>query len=136
MSEPAAIDAPKGPAAARLLIIDDDPLMIELLGEMLADYASQRSATSSMEGLRLARELKPDLVLLDVAMPDLDGIALCEILRATPGLAKVPVIFVTGSRMTSTAASAFKAGANDYVTKPVNRALLLQRVSEQLARTA
>jgi len=68
--------------AAQLLLIDDDPLMIALLSEMLSQYPNRRTATSSSEGIRLARELAPDLILLDVGMPDLDGIDTCGVLRA------------------------------------------------------
>jgi two-component system cell cycle response regulator len=136
MSTAGATDAKSGQSTAQLLLIDDDPLMIGVLSQMLSQYPNQRTATSGMEGLRLARELTPDLILLDVGMPDLDGIVACEVLRATTSLASVPVIFVTGSRMTSTAAAAFKAGGNDYITKPANKALLIQRVREQLERRA
>jgi DNA-binding response OmpR family regulator len=122
-------------SAAQILIIDDDPDMLELICLVLADFDNKRCATSGPEGLRLASELRPDLIILDVMMPDLDGMATCELLRQDVRLASVPIIFLSARRDTPTAVASFHAGGNDYVTKPIRRAELLRRVDEQLSKS-
>ena len=80
---------------ARLLLVDDDPEAIRMLSGMLPDYANQRFATSGKDALRLARAETPDLILLDIEMPDTDGFEVCRRLKGDRRLADVPVIFVT-----------------------------------------
>jgi CheY-like chemotaxis protein len=122
-------------ASASLLLVDDDAGFIQVLSRILGDYPDQRFATSGADGLRLAREARPDLIFLDVEMPGLDGIAFCEQLKADPLLADVPVIFVTSHSRVPVVVAGFKAGAKDFVTKPVNRTKLLALVAECLARS-
>src|ERR1700676_5074413 len=80
---------------ARLLLVDDDPSAIQIMGRMLSQYPNQRFATSGEVALQLARELTPDLILLDAEMPGMTGFEVCEALKLDPELAHVPVIFVT-----------------------------------------
>ena len=80
---------------ARLLLVDDDPSAIQVMGRMLSQYLNQRFATSGEVALRLAREVTPDLILLDADMPGVTGFDVCEALKSDPDLARVPVIFVT-----------------------------------------
>ena len=79
----------------RLLLVDDDPSSIHAMSGMLAHYEDQRFATSGDAALRIAREARPDLILLDVDMPGMTGFDVCAALKADPVLADVPVIFVT-----------------------------------------
>jgi len=79
----------------RLLLVDDDPTVIQAMSRMLAQYPDQRFATSGEDALHLAREATPDLILLDSEMPGMTGGAVCMALKADPALASVPVIFVT-----------------------------------------
>jgi len=116
----------------RLLIVDDDLEFITILRHMLNEYSDQHFATSAIEGLRMARELLPDLILVDYEMPDLSGADLCTVLKSDPVLRAVPVIFITGHHKTAVITATFKAGGSDFITKPVSRALLLRRVREQL----
>ena len=120
---------------ARILIIDDDIGFIKILGSMLSEYPNQYFADSGLEGLRLAREVVPDLILLDFEMPVLGGADLGMILKSDPALAAVPVIFITSHREVSVVTATFQAGGKEFITKPVSRSILLDRVHEQLQRT-
>jgi len=93
-------------------------------------------ATNGAEALALARERSPDLILLDVLLPDRDGYSVCEALKADPATCDIPVIFITAKRDLEDETRGFRAGAADYVTKPVNPPILLARARAQLALAA
>ena len=119
--------------AARLLLVDDDPSAIQILGRMLAEYPNQRFATSGEVALRLARETTPDLILMDVDMPGMTGFDVCEGLKADPVLAQVPVIFVTShDESTLLKVVAWDRGAADFITKPLTASQVTSRVAAQL----
>jgi DNA-binding response OmpR family regulator len=115
-----------------ILIVDDDPGTIKILGSILRDVGELRVATNGRDALRLAREVVPDLILLDAEMPDLTGFQVCETLQADRELADVPVIFVT-----SHGEAAFEVAGlgKDFIAKPFNAALVLSRVKRQLGST-
>jgi diguanylate cyclase (GGDEF)-like protein len=115
-----------------ILLVDDDPGTIQLLGRILSDAGNLRFATRGEDALRLARESPPDLVLLDAEMPGMSGYQVCEALKAEPALAEVPVIFVTSHSGTAFEVASFKAGAVDFIAKPLNPSLVLARVQSQL----
>jgi diguanylate cyclase (GGDEF)-like protein len=115
-----------------ILLVDDDPDAIKLLRRILSDAGHLRFATSGEDALRLAREVVPDLMLLDAEMPGMSGFQVFDALQAEPRLVDVAVIFVTSLSEAAFAASAFEKGAADYITKPVNPALVLARVRTQL----
>ena len=117
---------------ARLLLVDDDPFAIHIMGRMLSQYPSQRFATSGEVALRLARELTPDLILLDVEMPGMTGFDVCEALKSDLDLAHVPVIFVTSHNTPAAKTAALHKGAADFVVKPLAAARLRSAVQEQL----
>lgn len=114
---------------ACVLIIDDELLARETLLAILAgeDYRLE-CATSGMEGLYLAAELQPDLVLLDIMMPEMDGYEVCRRLRAASDLAEIPIVMVTALDDHSSRLEGIKAGADDFVTKPFNREELRNRI--------
>ena len=120
------------PSATRLLLVDDDPLAIRTLSRMLAQYPDQRFATSGAEALRLARELTPDLILLDEDMPGMTGLQVCEALKADAALAHVPVIFATSQSARQLEAVALGRGAVDFVNKPLVAAQVVARVRARL----
>lgn len=121
------------PREVRLLLVDDDPSAIQVMARMLSQYPDQRFATSGQAALRLARELTPDLIVLDVDMPGMTGLDVCEALKADPVLAGVPVIFATSHDPTSLLqVTAFQKGASDFVTKPLIAAQLTARVRAHL----
>jgi two-component system, cell cycle response regulator len=116
----------------RLLLVDDDPGMIRIIGEMLAEFPDQRFATSGEAALSLARESTPDLILLDANLPNMTGFDVCELLKKDARLARVPVIFVTSHDAPALEVDAFRMGASDYVIKPLVAARLQARVRAQL----
>lgn len=115
-----------------ILIVDDNTGMVQLMARMLKGVARLRFATRGDEALKLMRESAPDLVLLDAEMPGMSGYEVCDAIRADATLADIPVIFVTGHGETDAEVRGLEAGAVDFITKPVNEALLLARVRTQL----
>ena len=114
---------------AVILVVDDEPSGAEALSVLLQDAGYDTVlAGSGVEALARAAEVPPDLVLLDVRMPDMDGFETCERLHRMPGLADIPVIFLTGSSERKAIERGFASGARDYVTKPFLLEELLARV--------
>ena len=119
---------------ARILIVDDTPVNVRLLADLLSinGYAVL-TAGSGLEGLARATGDSPDLILLDIMMPDLDGFTVCEQLKAKPALQDVPIIFLTALHETLDKVRAFSLGGVDYLTKPYEPRELLARVRTHLA---
>jgi diguanylate cyclase (GGDEF)-like protein len=117
---------------ARILIVDDDPNAIQLLGKILADVGTLRFATNGKDALRLAREVTPDLILLDAEMPGMSGFQIFETLKRESALADVPVIFVTSHSEPGFEVSALEMGAADFIAKPFRSSLVLARVRTPL----
>lgn len=114
-----------------ILLIDDDLVVLQCLAATLADFAPVRFAISGKTGLKLARKSTPDLVLLDVDMPELNGFEVCKAFKADPALARVPIIFLSGHESLELRAQGFKLGAVDFITKPSTAAEILARVRVQ-----
>jgi len=117
---------------ASLLLVDDDPTIIQVLSRILADYATVRFATSGTDALRLSREARPDLILLDAQMNDMSGLQVCEALKADPALAEIPVIFVSSHQESELEVAVLEMGAVDFIRKPFNAAQVTARVNTQL----
>ncbi len=117
----------QGPAGARIVLaIDDDPEALEIIERMLVKAGlSVVTAGSAEDGLRLAHEIRPSVITLDVVMPDMDGWSVLRALKADPVLADIPVVMLT---MVDDKSQAFALGATDFLTKPVEREQLLQVV--------
>ncbi|HSW06911.1 diguanylate cyclase domain-containing protein [Aquabacterium sp.] len=115
-----------------ILLVDDDPGTIQLLGRILSGLGTLRFATSGEDALRLAHESAPDVILLDAEMPGISGFEVCETLKADPSLADVPVIFVTSHSGLEFEVSGFDLGAADFIAKPISPPLVLARVATQL----
>jgi len=111
-----------------ILLVDDDATVVRLMGLMLANFAPLRFATSGHAALKRAVESIPDLVLLDVEMPDLNGFEVCKALKSTPALAHVPVIFVTSHSSVQLQSKGLELGAADFIEKPIHAPLLMARV--------
>jgi diguanylate cyclase (GGDEF)-like protein len=115
--------------SARILIVDDDRTMRLLLRHALErDGYSVEEAGDGLEALALFTTCDPDIVLMDAAMPEMDGFLACESLQDVPGGKDTPVLMITGLDDDASVERAFAAGASDYITKPVNWAVLRQRV--------
>jgi DNA-binding NtrC family response regulator len=120
--------------AGRILVIDDTPANVKLLVDLLSvNGFNAVAASSGVEGLERAASAAPDLILLDVMMPDVDGFAVCERLKAEATTRDVPVIFLTALHETAEKVRAFSAGGVDYVTKPFEPRELLARVGTHVA---
>ena len=115
-----------------ILIVDDDPIVVRVVANMLAEFSPLRFATSGTEALMLARRAVPDLVVLDVEMPGLGGFEVCKAFKADPLLAAVPIIFLTSHQSMEIEATGLQLGAVDFITKPPHAALVLARVRAQM----
>lgn len=126
-------DVPDISCNATLLIVDDHPDNVRSLALLLSDSGYLvRKATSGEMALETIQIAKPDLVLLDVRMPDMDGYEVCERLKANPSTRDVPVIFLSASNDTDNKIQAFAVGGADYVTKPFQTEEVLARVRHQI----
>ncbi len=115
--------------SARILIVDDVPANVRLLeAKLTAEYYQAASARDGFEGLRMAREWQPDLILLDVMMPGMDGYECCRQLKSDPATRDIPVVMVTALGEPSERLSGLEAGADDFLTKPPDQETLLARV--------
>ncbi|MBU1347205.1 MAG: response regulator transcription factor [Alphaproteobacteria bacterium] len=120
------------PTAKTLLIIDDDDDLREALAEQLAlheEFKTVQAATAT-EGVRLGREIRADLILLDIDLPDMDGREACRLLRKDG--VSTPVIMLTAQDSDADTVLGLDSGANDYVTKPFRFAVLLARIRAHL----
>lgn len=125
------ISAP-GADKMKILVVDDQPVNIQIIHQMLnADYQIFM-ATSGAQAISLCQSNPPDLILLDVVMPELDGVATCRLLKQQPELAHIPVIFVTGMQSQEEEVVCWEAGGADFVLKPVNAVTLKHRVKTQV----
>ena len=116
----------------RILIVDDENDFIELLQYKLAGYGYELIvANDGVHALSQARTLKPNLILLDILLPDLDGLSVCEILRHQPATKKIPIIFMSALTGDITKRTAFMQ-AEDFFTKPLDLNRLGKRISELL----
>lgn len=117
----------------KILVVDDQPSNLEVLRGMLADSYALAFAKNGEQALEAARRHHPDLILLDIMMPGMDGYETCRRLKAEKDLAHIPVIFVTALGETEDEAQGFDAGGVDYITKPVSAAVVRARVRTHIA---
>lgn len=115
-----------------ILIVDDEVSNIEIMNAVLEDDYEICFATGGEEALDVARMAQPDLVLLDVLMPGIDGFEVCQRLKKDPLLADIPVVFTTGLGDTEDEMRGLSLGAIDYVTKPIQPAILRARVANHV----
>ena len=117
----------------RLLLVDDEPTNLQVLRHVLqADYRLL-FATDGARALQVAREQRPDLVLLDIMMPNMDGYAVCCALKADAATASIPVIFITALNDSQDETAGFDVGGVDYLTKPVSPPVVRARVRTHLS---
>ena len=130
--EPAEASEP-GAEGARILVVDDEPVNRQVLRNHLANHGYRLTlASSGDETLRLLREQSFDLVLLDIMMPKVSGYEVCRALRKIHPLEELPVIFLTAKNQASDVVAGLSLGANDYLTKPINKDELLARIRPHL----
>lgn len=122
--------APKSPPS--LLVVDDQPINIQVLSHIFSPDHLVRTATSGDAALAACAEQLPDLILLDVMMPGMDGHEVCRRLKADPRTRDIPVIFVTAQSTPQEEAAGLELGAVDFILKPVNAAVVRARVQTHL----
>jgi phosphoserine phosphatase RsbU/P len=116
-----------------VLLVDDAPANIQMVRSILKDDFKIRVATSGAKALEMAKaKPQPDLILLDVTMPEMDGYEVCGILKTTPDARDIPVIFLTGKTETDDETKGFEVGAVDYIHKPFSPAVVKARVHTHL----
>ena len=121
-------------AKPRILVIDDEPFFLQLLSESLSSYFHISLAKNGQQGLKRAQgEGKPDLILLDVVMPEMDGYETCKAFKENIYTRDIPVIFLTAKHDVDDELRGFNLGASDYIAKPISVPILLARVQTQLS---
>ena len=122
-------------SAKKILLVDDESDILDFLSFNLelAEY-SVKVASNGHEGVRIAKEFQPDLILLDMMMPEMDGIETCEKIRDTEGLKDVVIAFLTARGEDYSQIAGFDAGADDYILKPIKPKVLVSRVKALLKR--
>lgn len=115
-----------------VLIVDDTPDNLTLLSNLLKDKYNTKVATSGATALQIVASSKVDLILLDIMMPDVDGIETCRRLKADPASADIPVVFLTAKSQQEDESLGRSVGAADFLRKPVNPDLLFTRVAAHL----
>ena len=123
------------PQTSTILVVDDMPAMHQLIATLLGKYGYHLEfASNGAEALSKAEALSPDLVLLDIMMPDMDGYEVCRRLRAAPRLAEIPIIMVTAKGAEIDTVVGLEVGADDYVTKPYRMRELVARMRAVMRR--
>jgi two-component system response regulator RpaA len=121
---------------ANILVIEDDDIVARTIERSLRGEEFRVDlASSGVEGLKVARRNRPDLIILDVIMPGMDGFAVCREIRADPVLTNIPVLFLTAKIKDEDKIAGFNVGADDYLCKPFNIDELMLRVRAILRRT-
>ncbi|UCD61170.1 MAG: response regulator transcription factor [Flavobacteriaceae bacterium] len=119
----------------KILLVDDEPDILEILKYNLSSQGYQiYTAKNGIEGVEKAKKKIPHLIILDVMMPEMDGIEACEIIRNTKGLEKTIITFLTARGEDYSQVAGFDAGADDYITKPIKPKLLVSKIKALLRR--
>lgn len=119
----------------KILLVDDEPDILEIVGYNLgAEGYEIITAENGMVALTMAKKHKPHLIILDVMMPEMDGIEACEKLRAMPELSETIIAFLTARGEDYSQMAGFDAGADDYITKPIKPKVLVSKVKALLRR--
>ncbi len=119
-------------ATRKILVIDDDPAMTDLLKLLLAPAAAEViAANSGPEGIRMANDNKPDVITLDLMMPDINGWQVCKAIRR---VSSIPILILSALDSPGLVAAALDAGADDYLIKPVPSSVLLAHINKLVRR--
>lgn len=116
-----------------VLVVDDEPANIDILLGILSPYYDVKVAPSGAVALKIVQQFTPDLILLDIMMPEMDGFEVCKQLKTDRLLGQIPVIFVTALTQGESEEEGFKLGAVDYITKPVSPSITLARVKTHIS---
>ena len=117
----------------KIMIIEDDPSFSRAINHIIQmEGYDVITASNGMTGLRMVKEEKPDLLILDVMLPGLDGFEICHQLRQDPQTANFPIIMLSAKGQEADKTTGLKVGASEYLTKPIDRVLLLEKISSLL----
>ena len=120
---------------ARILAVDDSPTVLEMIKSILeSEEYEVITATDGSEALELARSENPDLIVLDVMLPKLDGYKVCRLLKYDQKYQHIPIVMLTAKAEEQSMATGIRTGADQYLTKPVEPETLLETVAAELAR--
>jgi DNA-binding response OmpR family regulator len=128
--------AMSGQQRPRALIADDDSTLIELMRDVLQEEFTVETAANGSDAMEKARRIRPDIVVVDAVMPEMNGYQTCRALRRSSETASVPIIMVTGKSGPAEARRAFRAGATDYLPKPFSPSQLRARAHVCFIRAA
>ena len=119
----------------KILLVDDEPDILEIISYSLknADY-DVYTASNGLEAIKIAKKIEPHLIILDVMMPEMDGIEACEIIRNDSKIGKTLITFLSARGEDYSQIAGFNAGADDYITKPIKPKVLLSKVKSLLRR--
>lgn len=124
-------------AKQKILIVDDEPDILELVEYNLKKEGYQVfSASNGQEGITMAKKVHPDLIILDVMMPKMDGIEACRLMRAIPEFKNTFMVFLTARSEEYSEIAGFNVGADDYIAKPIKPRALVSRINAILRRNA
>ena len=119
----------------KILLVDDEPDILEILSYPLKNEGFQvQTANNGLEAIKLAKDIKPHLIVLDVMMPEMDGIEACEIIRKDPKISNTLITFLSARGEDYSKIAGFNAGADDYITKPIKPKVLVSKVKSLLRR--
>ena len=112
----------------KMLAVDDNPNNNAIIEELFGDYYDLRTATTGEEALQIAQAFQPDIVLLDIMMPGMDGYEVCRRLREHPSLSDIKILMVTAKGAVEERIKGYEVGANDFITKPFEQENILESV--------
>ena len=119
----------------KILLVDDEPDILEIVGYNLSSEGYQIiTAENGHEAVKMAKKELPNLIILDVMMPEMDGIEACELIRKNPDLQNTLIVFLTARGEDYSQVAGFDAGADDYITKPIKPKVLVSKVKALLRR--
>jgi len=119
----------------KILLVDDEPDILEILSYPLKNEGFQvYTASNGLEAIKLAKDIKPHLIVLDVMMPEMDGIEACEIIRKDKKISNTLITFLSARGEDYSKIAGFNAGADDYITKPIKPKVLVSKVKSLLRR--
>lgn len=114
----------------KIVVADDEPFILSALQDTLSDDYEVYTASNGKEAIKMVEKVSPDLILLDVMMPEMDGLEACKQLKKNKETAAIPIIILTAKGQITDIEKGFKSGADAYIVKPFSPARLLEKVEE------
>src|SRR5271157_6002331 len=114
----------------KVVVADDEPFILSALQDTLSEDYKVYSAINGKEAIKMVEKVVPDLIILDVMMPEMDGLEACKVLKKSAATASVPIIILTAKGQITDIEKGFKSGADAYIVKPFSPARLIEKVEE------